>query len=147
MSNIEVLKAKICENFSEETIMGKSLGRRIDEIAADLETLGFNVDYDECGEWKLDDEYQSFDGFIKFTINGEVLYAEVMMLRDGSPHSDYYYHTPELIDVLTEAQYNTPQCVKVFTFKGKHVQIMNDDSAMIESEAFPTVEAAILSLL
>ena len=147
MSNIEVLKAKICENFSEETIMGKSLGCRIDEIAADLETLGFNVDYDERGEWELDDDYQRFDGFIKFTINSEVLYAEVTQLRDGSPHSDYYYHDPELIDVLTEEEHNKPQCVKIFIFKGKQVQIMNDDSAMIESEEFPTVEAAILSLL
>lgn len=147
MSNIEILKARISENFSAETIMGKSLGRRIDEIAGDLGNLGFNVDYDECGEWELDDEYQRFDGFIKFTINGEVLYAEVTQLRDGSPHSDYYYHTPELIDVLTEAEYNKPQCIKTFAFKGKHVQIMNDDSAMIENEAFSTVEAAILSLL
>ena len=144
----DILKQQIKEVFSssddedyEDCLYG---------VKSDLETKGYNVDFDliEEGSWSDDDKYQELeDAVAKFTVDGQVFFAEISQTRTGSSFAGYYFNEPTLVSLKTEAEYNAPVVNYSFDYKGKKVLVMSDNSAKIEDVAYASVEAAIDAII
>lgn len=90
-------------------------------VKSDLETKGYNVDFDliEEGSWSDDDKYQELEGAIaKFTVDGQVFFAKISQTRTGSSFAGYYFNEPNLVCLMTEAEYNAPVVNYSFDYKG-----------------------------
>ncbi|MDI6976204.1 hypothetical protein [Serratia sp. Se-RSBMAAmG] len=119
-------------------------------IVSDLKTKGYEAAFKqiEKGNWTADDKYQELEGAVaKFTVDGQVFFAEISQTRSGSPFTDYYYNEPNLVCLITEAEYNAPVVNYSFDYKGEKVLVMSDNSAKVEDVAYATVEAAIDAII
>lgn len=139
-----LLKAAIENAFNAAE--DQSFDDVFDDIIDDMEKKGYEAAFKQVeeGNWTADGKYQELEGAIaKFTVDGQVFFAEISQTRSGSPFSDYYYDEPSLVWLKTEAEYNAPVVNYSFEYKGKKVLVMSDNSAKVEDVAYASVEAAI----
>lgn len=144
----DILKQQIKEVFSSSD--DEDYEDCLYSIESDLQTKGYDADCTlvEDGSWSADDKYQELEGAIaKFTVDGQVFFAEISQTRSGSPFTDYYYNEPSLVWLKTDAEYNAPVVKYSFDYKGKKVLVMSDNSAKVEDVAYASVEAAIDAII
>ena len=101
----------------------------------------------ESMEWSDEGKFQNGAGVAIIEVENEKFYAEVSQCRSGSYYEDYYYSNANLDGLSSEQEFNEPNKVFEFSFRGKTIIIKSDGSAMIMESKFSSVEEAINSLI
>ena len=146
----DILQAKIKEVFQSSSLEDEHFSNHIYAAIQDLKALGYtNAHYHSGyndGEWSLDSDGQTYNGFEKITVGDEEFFLEISQYREGSAYSDYFYNDPELLDIKTHAEYYKPTVKASFDFKGVSIDVMSNGAGQVNGKSFPTVEDAIKSI-
>lgn len=104
-------------------------------------------DYEDVEDsWSDEGKYSYGDIVYKVKMDGQFYYVTMTQSRTGSYYSDYYYNEPDLIDILTEEEYNVPDDVITVQYKDKFLTIREDKSFVINETVYPSLEEAIASI-
>lgn len=150
--NIEELRKLLSKEINEafESSMDKDYSDVFELITEDLEIKGYSITFKVVnkGRWISDGKYETVeDAVVKLVIDNVVFFANVGQSRSGSSFTDFYYNEPYLGSLLTEEEYNAPTIEYTFEYKGKKVNAMSNKTAQVDSKSFPSIEAAIDSVL